>query len=115
MVLSDYLRETRLALNEKNADFSLRKVAMRVGVVPSYLSKIERGLEKPSESLLCLLAEEYQLNEDVLLAMSGKVSSKLQAIILKNPVVFSNLIVALESVPDDALLRIVQEVKDGDW
>jgi transcriptional regulator with XRE-family HTH domain len=44
--LGDYLRKCRTErqLREGKA-YSLRQLAGRVGVEPSYLSKIERGLE----------------------------------------------------------------------
>ena len=51
----------------------------------------------------------------VLLAMAGKVSSDLQAIILKRPMLFSELIRQLKKAPDRAILKIVREVRDGEW
>jgi HTH-type transcriptional regulator, competence development regulator len=57
--------------------YSLRQVAYRVGVEPSYLSKIERGLEPPGEATAIALAHELQLDPDLLLAMAGKVSRRL--------------------------------------
>ena len=47
--------------------------------------------------------------------MAGKVSSDLQEIIRKRPRLFADLIRQLKSEPDNALLRIVREVRDGDW
>ena len=41
------LRARRLAQVETDPAFSLRQVAGRVGIEPSYLSKIERGEEPP--------------------------------------------------------------------
>jgi len=52
---------------------------------------------------------------DVLLAMAGKVSSDLQDIIRKRPQLFADLIRQLKTQPDHAVLRLVREVKDGDW
>lgn len=96
--------------------FSLRQLAMRIGVEPSYLSKIERGLEpRPSEETTKAIARELGEDPDVLLAMAGKVSSDLQEIIRKRPQLFSQLIRELKDMPDHAVLRLVREVRDGDW
>ena len=42
-------------------------------------------------------------------------SSDLQDIIRKRPQLFSQLIRELKSAPDRAVLRLVREVRDGDW
>jgi transcriptional regulator with XRE-family HTH domain len=115
--LGEYLRKCRTEkqLREGNA-FSLRQLAGRIGVEPSYLSKIERGLEpRPSEATTRALALELGEDEDILLAMAGKVSGDLQAIICKRPQVFAQLIRELKNLPDEAVLRLVREVRDGDW
>jgi hypothetical protein len=52
---------------------------------------------------------------DVLLAMAGKVSTDLLDIIRKRPALFAELIRQLKSAPNKAVLRIVREVRDGDW
>jgi len=83
---------------------------------PSYLSRIERGTDiPPSEGKLIALAKDLDLDRDVVLAMAGKVSSELQEIIRKRPQLFSDLIRQLRDVPDDAILRVVREVRDGEW
>jgi hypothetical protein len=51
----------------------------------------------------------------VLLAMVGKVSSDLQEVIRKRPKLFAQLIRELRNQPDRAVLRVVREVRDGDW
>jgi transcriptional regulator with XRE-family HTH domain len=112
---SNFLRQHRESLQKKDSSYSLRKVAGRIGVQPSYLSKIERGLENPSEELVLKLAKEYSQNEDVLLAMAGKVSSRLQKIIMKNPVAFANLLSSLENSTEHSILKIVRKVRDGNW
>jgi len=94
----------------------LRQVAQRVGIEPAYLSKIERGeLQPPSEATTIKLAEELGEDPDVLLALAGKVSSDLKDIIMKRPQLFSQLIRQLKQVPDNAILKVVREVRDGEW
>ena len=61
------------------------------------------------------IANEFKQDQNVLLAMVGKVSTELRQIILKNPVVFAQLLESLQKAPENAILRIVREVKDGNW
>ena len=94
----------------------MRQVALRVGIEPAYLSKIERGdVGPPSEATTGRLAEDLGEDRDVLLALAGKVSSDLQAIIRQRPQLFADLIRQLKQAPDEAVLRVVREVRDGDW
>lgn len=112
-----YVRERREALRgEGDPSFSLRQLAARIGVEPSYLSKVERGSEPPpSEEKVRRLACELGDDPDVLLALAGKVSSDLQAAIRKRPALFAQLIRELAELPDHAVLRLVREVRDGQW
>ena len=96
--------------------YSLRQVAGRIGVEPAYLSQIERGdVAPPSEVTTVKLAKELGEDPDVLLAMAGKVSSDLQEIIRKRPQLFAELIRQIKEAPDHAVLKMVREVRDGDW
>ena len=110
------LRDIRERLRRDDRRFSVRQVAQRVGIEPAYLSKIERGeVAPPSEVTTVRLAAELGQDPDVLLALAGKVSGDLQAIIRKRPRLFADLIRQLKEAPDDAVLRVVREVRDGDW
>jgi transcriptional regulator with XRE-family HTH domain len=103
-------------LRKSDPDFSVRRVALRVGLEPSYLSKIERGEQAPpSEDKIRALAKDLNEDPDVLLAMAGKVSTDLQDIIRKRPKLFAQLLRELKRAPGHAVLRIVREVRDGDW
>jgi transcriptional regulator with XRE-family HTH domain len=89
---------------------------MRIGVEPSFLSKVERGeAPPPSEAKIVALAQELGEDQDMLLALAGKVSSDLQEAIRKRPELFAALIRQLKDAPDRAVLRIVREVRDGNW
>jgi transcriptional regulator with XRE-family HTH domain len=112
----DYVRQRRLQLQEGDAKFSLRKVAAAIDVEPSYLSKIERGEQPPpGEQTITCLARELGEDPDVLLALAGKVSEELQAIIRTRPQLFAQLIRELKTMPNHAVLRLVREVRDGKW
>ena len=111
-----YIRERREALLKEDPGYSVRQVARRIGVEPAYLSKVERDLvAPPSEEKIRALARELGEDPDVLLAMAGKVSSDLLEIIRKRPRLFADLIRQLKSMPDHAILRVVREVRDGEW
>lgn len=111
-----YLRERRLALRAEDRAFSLRQVARAIGVEPSYLSKVERGEQAPpSEDKVKALARVLGEDPDLLLAMAGKVSSDLLRVIRRRPRLFAQLIRQLDEQPDHAVLRIVREVRDGNW
>jgi HTH-type transcriptional regulator, competence development regulator len=114
--LGELIRERREALRRTGPEFSLRKVAERVGVEPSYLSRVERDLgSPPSQETLRKLAAELELDADVVLAMAGKVSEDLQSIIRRRPRLFAELLREMRDLPDHAVLRLVREVRDGEW
>ncbi|HJZ89729.1 MAG TPA: helix-turn-helix transcriptional regulator [Gemmataceae bacterium] len=116
MSFGDYIRQRREEKRAADPDYSLRKVAANVGIEPSYLSKIERGEQPPpSEETILALAKELDEDPDVLLALAGKVSRELQGIIRKRPKLFAQLIRQLKNMPDHAVLRLVREVRDGNW
>jgi transcriptional regulator with XRE-family HTH domain len=116
MHFGQYVRQTRERLRAGSKDFSVRRVAERVGIEPAYLSKIERGEQQPpSEATVRRIAEDLREDPDVMLAMAGKVSADLREAICKRPQVFAALIRGLKEAPDYAVLRIVREVRDGKW
>ncbi len=107
------LREQRMGSDQT---FSLRQVAARCGVTPAYLSRVERGeVAPPGEETLLKLAHELGEDPDVLLAQAGKISADLRSAILARPQLFAELIRAIKSMPDHAVLRIVRDVRDGNW
>ena len=61
------------------------------------------------------LAHEIGEDPDVLLAMAGKISADLRFAILSRPQLFAELIRSIKSIPDHAVLRIVRDVRDGNW
>ncbi len=112
----EFVREVREALRSKEPRYSVRQVAARIGVQPSYLSKVERGdVGPPSENTIVRLAEDLGEDPDVMLALAGKVSSDLLEVIRKRPRLFADLIRELKDMPDRAVLRLVREVRDGEW
>lgn len=112
----DAIRRLREARAASKPGFSLRQVAARCEISPAYLSRVERGeVAPPGEETLIKLAREIGEDPDVLLAMAGKISGDLRAAILARPKLFAELIRAIKDAPDNAVLRVVREVRDGNW
>ncbi len=112
----EYIRESRERRFATDKKFSVRQVAQRVTIEPSYLSKIERSQQPPpGEETIRSLARELNEDADVLLALAGKVSSDLLEVIRARPELFADLLRQLKTLPDKAVLRLVREVRDGEW
>jgi transcriptional regulator with XRE-family HTH domain len=112
----NYVRWRREELLEGSRAFTIRKLAQRLKIQPSYISKVERGeVAPPSEATILRLAKELNADPDVLLALAGKVSADLRQVILKRPKLFADVLRQLKDAPDHALLRVVREVRDGAW
>ena len=112
----EHVRRVREQLRERDNRYSLRQVAHRIAVEPAYLSKVERGdVAPPSEATIVRLAGDLGEDPDVLLAMAGKVSKDLQQIICGRPKLFAEVLRELRKAPDNAILRVVREVRDGQW
>jgi len=111
-----YVRKRREALGSREPGFSLRKVAARMGVAPSFLSKVERGQDSPpSEPKIRVLADILGEDPDVLLGMAGKVSGDLQEAICRRPQVFAQIIRELRDLPDGAVQNVARRVREGRW
>ena len=116
MTFGKFIRSVRDNRFKEDRSFSVRQVAQRIGVEPSYLSKIERDqVAPPSEATIRRLAGELGEDADLLLAMAGKVSSDLRDIILRRPQLFAELLRQLRDAPDHAIESVAREIRDGDW
>ena len=116
MTFGKFIRTSREKKFRQDRSFSVRQLAQRIGVEPSYLSKVERDqVAPPSEASITRLAQELGEDPDLLLAMAGKVSSDLQQIILHRPQLFADLLRQLKDAPDHAIQNVAREIRDGDW
>ena len=71
-----YVRGRREARRRNDRAFSVRQVANRIGIEPSYLSKIERGEQRPpSEATIVKLAEDLD-NMKLLVASENPILSQ---------------------------------------
>ena len=112
----ELLRERRTAKAESDPTFSLRQLAARVRIEPSYLSKIERGEQPPpGEENIRRLAGELGENPDALLALAGKVSSDLLDIIRARPTVVAELLRAMRGMSAKRVSAVSRQIRAGDW
>ena len=108
-----YIRQKRLMLLREDPGYSLRRIAQTVGLEPSFLSKIERGIvPPPSETKIKALAGALGEDADLVLAMAGKISSDLHDAIRIRPQLFAELIRELKSAPDKAVNGMVREARE---
>jgi transcriptional regulator with XRE-family HTH domain len=111
-----FVRRRREELAKKHHGYSVRGVAKMLEIQPSYISKIERNeVKPPSEETIIKMAKVLELDPDILLALAGRVSLELRSIIMKRPELFADLIRQMKDLPDEAILRVVREVRDGKW
>lgn len=101
--LGSYLTERRKALADKHSGYSIRSVAKRIGIHHSYLSKLERGENAPlTEERVHALARLLGEDPDLLMALSGKLSERMTALIRSNPIKFLDFITALENQSENS-------------
>jgi len=92
--LCDWLRIQREKLEEKNKSFSLRQVADRIGVSPSYLSKVERGERNPSLEIIRNISADLRLDTREVELRAKIISDELKSQIFMNPKSVSSLLSA---------------------
>lgn len=80
--LGERLRKRRL-----ERGIGLRELAGRVGISPTYLSRVETNDEKspPAEKPLRALAHELELDPDELLMLAGRVAADVVEILTTQP------------------------------
>ncbi len=111
-----FVRRRREELARGRGGYSVRKMAAMLDIQPSYISKIEREeVKPPSEETIIQMAQVLEVDQDVLLALAGKVSADLRGIIVKRPQLFADLLRQIREAPDHAILRVVREIRDGKW
>ena len=66
-----------------------------------------------TEDDYCVVPE--QPHATVLMALAGKISPRLVEIISKRPELFASVIEQFADLADHAIVRVVREVRDGEW
>jgi HTH-type transcriptional regulator, competence development regulator len=89
----------------------LRQMAKKIGVSPTYLSKVERDeFTPPTEERVRAIARSIERDADELLAMAGRVSSDILDIIKRHPIELSTF---LRSLSDEDIARLSQNAQDA--
>ncbi len=93
-------------------EIGLRQMAKKIGVSPTYLSKVERDeFPPPAEDKVRKIAEIFGIDVDELLALAGKVSSDLSEIIRGRPRELAALLRTTKSLTADDVVRLAREAK----
>jgi CheY-like chemotaxis protein/transcriptional regulator with XRE-family HTH domain len=102
--LGTFIRQKREELLKTDRSFSQLQVSKRIGIEQSYLSKVERGVTTQlSEEKIVALAEILGEDPDYLLALGGKVSGDVLAIITQRPRLFSRLVRDMKHMSEDVI------------
>jgi HTH-type transcriptional regulator, competence development regulator len=96
-------------------DVTLRAFAKQLGIKPTYLSRVETGLVPASEKIITKAAKLLGDDPNELFLYAGRFTQELSDIAGKHPKAFADLIHHLKRQPENAVLRLVREVRDGKW
>ena len=87
-------------------EIGLREMAKKIGVSPTYMSKVERDeFTPPTEDKVRSIAQILECDPDELLAMAGRVPSDLADIIKRHPVEMSALLRTANGLSAEDLAR----------
>ena len=96
---------------EKQA-IGLREMAKKIGVSATYLSKVERGhFPPPAEDRVVAIAQLLGCDVDELLALAGKVSSELTAIIRRRPREMASFLRSVNVLTASQVARLAEEAR----
>lgn len=106
-----------LVRREREArEIGLREMAKRIGVSPTYLSKVERDeFPPPAEDKVKAIAKIIGRDPDELLALAGRVASDLKEIIKQQPREMASFLRAANGLTAEDMARLArqaQKVKD---
>jgi transcriptional regulator with XRE-family HTH domain len=91
-------------------EIGLREMAKKIGVSPTYMSKVERDeFTPPTEDRVWSIAQILECDPDELLAMAGRVPSDLADIIKRHPVEMSALLRTANGLSAEDLARLSRE------
>jgi HTH-type transcriptional regulator, competence development regulator len=90
----------------------LREMAKKIGVSPTYLSKVERDeFPPPAEDKVRRIADIIGRDADELLALAGRVASDLTDIIRQRPREMADFLRAAKSLTADDLARLARQAQ----
>jgi transcriptional regulator with XRE-family HTH domain len=106
--LGEVLRDARVA-----ADLTLRDLAKKLAITPSYISDIENDRRVPSEDVLERIASELKLKFDELMARAGRVGDQAEKYMKRHPsagVLFRRI--SERRLPEEDLRKLLTQVEE---
>lgn len=93
-------------------EIGLREMAKKIGVSPTYLSKVERDeFPPPAEDKVRKIAEIIECDTDDLLARAGRVSTDITDIIKRHPVELAALLRTTKGLTADDIARLARQAQ----
>lgn len=90
----------------------LREMAKKIGVSPTYMSKVERDeFKPPTEDKVRAIAAIIECDPDELLALADRVSSDLTEIIKGQPREMASFLRSAKNLTSDELARLAVQLK----
>lgn len=116
MGFGKYIKKARLEKQKTDKkQYSLRQVAGRAKIEPSYLSFIEHEkVPPPSENIVTALADDLGLDRDATLSLAGKIPEDVLDII-KHREAIRMTVRELEKLSDEGVKRVMRKIRDGKW
>jgi HTH-type transcriptional regulator, competence development regulator len=91
-------------------EIGLREMAKKIGVSPTYLSKIERDeFPPPAEDKVRKIAAIIGKDADELLALAGRVASDLKDIIRERPREMADFLRAAKGLTPEDIARLARQ------
>jgi transcriptional regulator with XRE-family HTH domain len=102
-----------LVRQEREAkEIGLREMAKKIGISPTYLSKIERGdFDPPAEDKVRKIAEIIGRDPDELLALAGRVASDLTDIIRQRPRELADFLRTAKGLSAEDIARLARQAQ----
>jgi len=99
--------------------FSIREVAKKAGIQPTYLSKIEREeVGPPSEGVINKIAIVLGMDANGLMLAAGKMPADLQRALMIRPDIATQLINAMKDDSSQAIKELIVQrkiIREGEW